>query len=427
MMRQNNYRPIQQIKDAHPIRATCFHPSGEAYVVGTNSKALKICRYPSSELQKEILESDGIVPEPEISFTCLHIHCASVYCASFNPGGNLLATGSNDQIVHVIKYNPTRHAPEGSEYKLSMHSGTIRDVCFLHGDESSSGSKLLSAGAGDYEIYLTDCNVMKPIQSFIGHESAVMSLSSFESSPNLFVSGSLDGTVRFWDIRSRNSISTITGHGQVRTVHHSKQPQSQQPTLTAEGDTSFDLLQHNDIATEDKQHHNDECNNDQENRTSETRVVEECQQNLLDGSQTDSNSTGVPVGVVRVDPSGRLLVSGHRDGTCMLFDVRSERTIQSFQAHQDEIRALNFSPNSYYILTGSYDGTVKLTDLQGSLLEPLPAVQVAELADKVVQVAWHPTDYNFVTTCASGNATLWAIPDFNDWRDSIVMDTSVII
>lgn len=111
----------------------------------------------------------------------------------------------------------------------------------------------------------------------------------------------------------------------------------------------------------------------------------------------------------------------------MLYDVRAGRTIQLFQAHGGEIRTLDFSPNSYYLLSGSYDERVKLTDLQGQLSLPLPCVEVSELDDKVVQVAWHPRDYNFISTCADGSATLWMVSDFDDWRDSIVMDTSVII
>jgi hypothetical protein len=31
------------LKDTQPIRASCFSPSGDYFVLGTNSKALKIC------------------------------------------------------------------------------------------------------------------------------------------------------------------------------------------------------------------------------------------------------------------------------------------------------------------------------------------------------------------------------------------------
>lgn len=376
------YVPIQQVTDSQPIRATCFHPSGEAYVVGSNSKALKICKYPdvqtigtlvnetlefertNASIQSSILGKSIIPPlvEPEISFTCLYIHCGSVYCAAFNQTGNLLASGSNDQILHLIKYDTKNHMPEGDEYKLSIHSGTIRDVCFLaqrppptdEWDRSPSRhhpttNLLASAGAGEFEINVSDCNVMKCVSSYRGHEKPVMSLHCGMEQSNTFVSGSLDGTIRLWDLRSRESISKVS---------NTKAPNSQ------------------------------------------------------------AGSDGTPVGCVRLDPSGRLVVSGHKDGSCMLYDLRAGKRLQIFQAHEDDIRTLNFSPKSYYLLTGSYDGSVRLFDIQGQLTSPLHGVQVAQLADKCVQTSWHPHEYSFVTTCADGTATLWTIPNFDEWINS---------
>lgn len=365
--------------------------------------------------------------EPEISFTCLHIHCGSVYCATFNQAGDLLVTGSNDQIVHLIRYNSERHAPEGSEYKLAIHNGTIRDVCFLgqaaptsdewtqSPSQQTTTNLLASAGAGEFEVNVSDCNVMKCINSFRGHESAVMSLHSSHESSNTFVSGSLDGTIRLWDLRINSSVSIITTkHAQQRSKA-GKSNTEHSPTGQIDPNESL-ILDPNPGAVNEQQQARSK--HDQENR--EPTSPE--QQHL---PQSNSDSTilkGTPVGCVRLDPSGRLLVSGHQDGSCMLYDIRAGKAIQLFQAHQDEIRTLNFSPKSYYLLTGSYDHKLKLLDLQGHLTSKLASVEVAELGDKCVQTAWHPYDYNFVSTCADGSATLWTIPNFEHWIDSVTMD-----
>jgi len=102
----------------------------------------------------------------------------------------------------------------------------------------------------------------------------------------------------------------------------------------------------------------------------------------------------------------------------MFYDIRADKVMQLFKQHEDEIRALSFSANSYYLLTGSHDHKVKLIDIQGQLKNKLPTVKVADLGDKCIEVAWHPTDLNFLTACANGSATLWTVPNFEEWINS---------
>lgn len=146
---------------------------------------------------------------------------------------------------------------------------------------------------------------------------------------------------------------------------------------------------------------------------------------------------GSPVTAVGVDPSGRLLVSGHEDSSCVLYDIRGNRPIQCFKPHSSDIRlviqyadacykmrsfnclnlsiqlfcsSIRFSPSAYYLLTGGYDNKLVLTDLQGDLTMPLPSVVVAQHTDKVISGRWHPTDFSFLSTSADKTATLWALP-----------------
>lgn len=150
---------------------------------------------------------------------------------------------------------------------------------------------------------------------------------------------------------------------------------------------------------------------------------------------------GSPVASVCVDPSGRLLVSGHEDSACVLFDIRGNRPIQCFQPHTADIRlvirvyhisvhsrvyhiqyinqlltiryrSIRFSPSAYYLLTCGYDNNIVLTDLQGDLTLPLPSVLVAQHSDKAISARWHPTDFSFLSTSADKTSTLWALPPF---------------
>lgn len=44
-----------------------------------------------------------------------------------------------------------------------MHDGTVRDLCFLE-DTTNKSSLLISGGAGDCKIYITDCATSTPYQ-----------------------------------------------------------------------------------------------------------------------------------------------------------------------------------------------------------------------------------------------------------------------
>lgn len=124
--------------------------------------------------------------------------------------------------------------------------------------------------------------------------------------------------------------------------------------------------------------------------------------------------SGSPFASVCVDPSGRLMTSGHEDGVVMLYDIRGAKVVQSFTPHTSECRSARFSMNAYYLLTVAYDQKIVLTDLHGDLLRSLPSVVVGEHKDKVIQGRWHPNHMAFVTTSADRSAVCWALPSVAD-------------
>lgn len=68
-----------------------------------------------------------------------------------------------------------------------MHDGTVRDLCFIE-DSSNNSSLLISGGAGDCKIYVTDCATSTPFQALSGHGGHVLSLYNWGGA--MFVSGS---------------------------------------------------------------------------------------------------------------------------------------------------------------------------------------------------------------------------------------------
>ncbi|XP_008482103.1 WD repeat-containing protein 47-like, partial [Diaphorina citri] len=95
----------------------------------------------------------------------------------------------------------------GQEIELNMHDGTVRDVCFIE-DTSNKSSLLISGGAGDCKIYVTDCATGQAFQALSGHSGHVLSLYNWGGATVL--SGSHDRTVRFWDLRTRGCTNVLT-------------------------------------------------------------------------------------------------------------------------------------------------------------------------------------------------------------------------
>ncbi|KAM5148482.1 WD repeat-containing protein 47 [Mantella aurantiaca] len=317
---------LTTLEDTQAVRAVAFHPSGSLYAVGSNAKTLRVCAYP--DVIDTSSPANGPV-QPAVRFKRNKHHKGSIYCVAWSPCGQLLATGSNDKYVKVLPFNAETCNATGPDLEFSMHDGTIRDLAFMEGPESG-GAILISAGAGDCNIYTTDCQRGQGLHALSGHTGHILALYTW--SGWMIASGSQDKTVRFWDLRVPSCVRVIgtTFHG-----------------------------------------------------------------------------TGSAVASVAVDPSGRLLATGQEDSSCMLYDIRGGRMVQSYHPHSSDVRSVRFSPGAHYLLTGSYDMKIKVTDLQGDLTKPLPIIEVGEHKDKVIQCRWHTQDLSFLSSSADRTVSLW--------------------
>ncbi len=63
---------------------------------------------------------------------------------------------------------------------------------------------------------------------------------------------------------------------------------------------------------------------------------------------------------VAYSPDGRQILSGSRDNTAKLWDVRTGRLLRTFTGHQGEIHSVGFLETKTKFMTASSDGTVKI-------------------------------------------------------------------
>lgn len=199
------FMAVTSLEDVQAVRCAEFHPAGKVYAIGSNSKTLRVCAYPDTN---ELTENHASY-QPTVLFKRTKHHKGSIYCLGWSPDGNLLATGSNDKTVKLLRFDDmnSQELTGSQEVELSMHDGTVRDVCFIE-EGSNKTSLLVSGGAGDCKIYVTDCSTATPFQALSGHTGAILSLYNWGG--QIFCSGSQDKTIRFWDLRTRGCVDVIT-------------------------------------------------------------------------------------------------------------------------------------------------------------------------------------------------------------------------
>ena len=146
--------------------------------------------------------SDGAVDqELPVFYSQHHYHKGSIYCMSWW-GDTLLASGSNDQTIRLLSYDPTSQitacTPLG---QMKIHKGTIRDLVFM------PNGLLISGGVGDNIIKVSNPSTGQIVNTLFGHYSQIHGL--YVVKENIIASASQDKTVKLWDLRMGQSYATI--------------------------------------------------------------------------------------------------------------------------------------------------------------------------------------------------------------------------
>ncbi|KAK4214591.1 WD40-repeat-containing domain protein [Rhypophila decipiens] len=220
---------------------------------------------------------------------------------------NMLLSGSRDKTL--IIWNLTRDETQYGYPKRSLHGHShIVSDCVI----SSDGAYALSA-SWDKTLRLWELSTGTTTRRFVGHTNDVLSV-SFSADNRQIVSGSRDRSIKLWNTLGDCKFTiTEKGHTEwVSCVRFSPNPQN--PVIVSSG---WDKL---------------------------VKVWELSSCKL----QTDHIGHTGYINTVTISPDGSLCASGGKDGTTMLWDLNESKHLYSLNAN-DEIHALVFSPNRYWL------------------------------------------------------------------------------
>ena len=85
---------------------------------------------------------------------------------------------------------------------------------------------------------------------------------------------------------------------------------------------------------------------------------------FFDGSTRTFIGHSDDVNSVAFSPNGRLVLSGARDKSMRLWDMKTGLELRSFKKHTNFINSVSFSPDGRFALSGSRDHNIRLWDVK---------------------------------------------------------------
>jgi len=279
----------------------------------------------------------------------------------FSPNGELCVTSGNDELISVYNCN------DGSrEKQLPAKKYGVNLIRFTH--DSKSVIHASNVEWSDDIRYLS-LHDLKYMRYFKGHRKPVTSLAMSPVSDH-FTSASLDGTVRFWDLRASQCQGVIRPGAKRSVVAYDPQG-----SVFACGfdDNTIKLY---DVQNYDK------------------------------GPFATFNiqARGAPHtewSTLTFSPCGNFILGGTLDGALFLVDAFDGRVLQHYGGTQKSSTRMpieaTFTPDAQFVLSGSEEGVVYAWEAQAG---GAPTVLAAHNSP-VSCVKWNPKKMMMASACCS--------------------------
>lgn len=289
----------------------------------------------------------------------------SLTCA-ISPNNKLVASAGLDNACTVYQL----HRDNTSHIKsiLKGHSAYISDAIF-----HNRGDYIIT-GSGDMTSILWDCNRALKVREFVNHTGDVLCLAANEKfNPNCFASGSVDGTIKYWDTRTQgevqsfqvskldvntvkffpggNALATGSDDGVVRLFDLRADCQMALYSLREKLESSVFRLPPSPYSEYGGSYRN------QAGRSSTSDSLNTAQESL---SQTYSNFYTPGVNSVDFSSLGRIIFSCYANNGCIMWDLLTGEPVGSLSNHNSKISKVAASGDGMAVATALWDSKINI-------------------------------------------------------------------
>lgn len=230
---------------------------------------------------------------------------SNIKCVAWSPDGNLLATGADDNTIHLWDMQT------GDLYNtLSGHTDWVRTIAW------SPDGNMLASGADDNTVHLWDIQTGELRNKLWLHTKRIRSV-AWAPHWGLLATGGDDNTVRLWDTQTARLLRVLS--------HHTKRVRC--VAWSPDGSTLATGADDNTIGLWDMQ-------------TGEIYSSLHCPG--FSGTRCMAWS-----------PDGNILATGGDDNAVRLWNMQTGLQTHTLEGHTEEVVSLSFSPGGQLLASSS--------------------------------------------------------------------------
>ncbi|KIV86460.1 hypothetical protein PV11_02071 [Exophiala sideris] len=282
---------------------------------------------------------------------------AKLKCAAFHPNTNLLTVCFANGLFSLYEI------PSFSNiHSLSMASSPISTVAI---NKTGEWLALGSSKTGQLLVWehASESNILK-------QSSHLDSLTTISYSPDStrIITGADDGLIKIWDISSGFHIATFTEHSSAVTASAYSRRGNILFTSSLDGSVrAWDMLRYRNFRT----------------FTAPTRLSFSC---------------------VAIDPAAEVVCAGSHDSFDIhLWSVQTGALLDQLSGHEGPISTLAFTPDGRYLVSGSWDHTIRVW----SVFNRSQSSEMLHLMSDLLCVAIRPDSAQIAASTLDGQLTFW--------------------